>query len=356
MKVQMEQGLIEGTRKPSLWAPDFDTFLPASHRVYFPQSWQKFQRPFLGLPSRPLATTFLACATGVPCKMAETEAPAPAKRQRNGETGEEPLPGPAPSGAAPGRPGNVFHALLRRPLGFSEESLFSGTATEGSLDFAWLEGRPRRRQVFDFLHPGEDLVRHYSSLFCRLADAYRWFLPAMVVVNVLQALAELAILHWRLAIGLWSSRVAVLAFTAGSFSIEVALRLWSCIEEHPSLAERPILNRLRFLVKPLNSLDVLTVCLVWASLLLTVRDTQVSHMEVYFRLATALSMAAGGAAKSHSQLLRKDRSDTSLQPEKVLKYNFEADSWNVNVTFKKRRDRNRRSHLREPAPGGRLWL
>ncbi|CAJ1420636.1 unnamed protein product [Effrenium voratum] len=76
---------------------------------------------------------------------------------------------------------------------------------------------------------------------------------------------------------------------------------------------------------------------------MTLRDTQVSHMEVYFRLATALSMAAGGAAKSHSQLLRKDRSDTSLQPEKVLKYNFEADSWNVNVTFKKRRDRNRRS-------------
>ena len=49
----------------------------------------------------------------------------------------------------------------------------------------------------------------------------------------------------------------------------------------------------------------------------TVVTTTESIASPATRLATALSMAAGGAAKSHSQLLRKDRSDTSLQPEKA---------------------------------------
>ena len=44
-------------------------------------------------------------------------------------------------------------------------------------------------------------------------DAFPALLPNALqrVASLRQALAELAILHWRLAIGLWSSRVAVLA-------------------------------------------------------------------------------------------------------------------------------------------------
>jgi len=225
---------------------------------------------------------------------------------------------------------------LQRPLA-TQDSI------DGSIMSSWDVShwnRSLRRTTFDFLHPGEELLRYYSLRFCRLAKAHRRLIPALLVVNVLQALVVLLALHWRVADEVWELQLVVAAITAVIFTVEVLLRLWTCVEEHPDLLAQPTLTRLRFLMKPLNSLDMLTCFFLWAIVVVISKGRQVSHMEVLFRLALIFSMASGGTM---ARVSRSKHSTASLHPEKVLEYDFEADRWKTNVSFRSGGKKRRRS-------------
>ncbi len=87
-----------------------------------------------------------------------------------------------------------------------------------------------------------------------LERGLNWFLVVLIVLNilavVLETMASVARLYAR-AFDLFE------AFSVVVFSLEYALRIWSCIED-PRYA-RPITGRLRFALRPLVLIDLLAI-------------------------------------------------------------------------------------------------
>lgn len=226
---------------------------------------------------------------------------------------------------------------LQRPLA-TQESIDAGSITSTWEFSHW--HRSLRRMTFDFLHPGEELLRYYSWRFCRLAKLHSWLIPVLLLVNALQALAVLVALHLQVADELWKFRLLVAALTALIFSVEFLLRLWTCVEDHPALALQATLTRLRFLMKPSNSLDILTSGFLWAVVVVIFKRKEVTYPEAFFRLALIFSMASGGVMPRGSG---SKNSTASLHPEKILEYDFGADRWKTNVSFRSGGKKRRRS-------------
>jgi len=205
-----------------------------------------------------------------------------------------------------------------------------------------------RKITYDFLHPRDQgIEKYYSRIFYYSALALQWLLVSLVAINVTQAAVFLILLHWDVKLDDASQIVAgsdvVVVLTTVVFTLTFLLRLWSCVEEHPSLSLDPWRTRGRFLRRPLNALDLLSVILLWCIILQPLEHgfTQeagaggalsVAWRLGFKRILLALFVASGGVGQaSYNQVLTpKAKADGRMVEEKILEYDFQADSWRPN--------------------------
>jgi voltage-gated potassium channel len=103
-----------------------------------------------------------------------------------------------------------------------------------------------RRRTYEFLNSTKSTTR--------INRAFNVFIVTLILLNILAMILESVE-----RIHNWMPRVflAFEYFSVAVFSVEYALRLWSCVEESPY--RRPVLGRLRFVFTPLALVDLSAV-------------------------------------------------------------------------------------------------
>lgn len=135
-----------------------------------------------------------------------------------------------------------------------------------------------------------------------LSHAFNIFIVALILLNILAMVLESVqriddLMAW------WF--LAFEHFSVAIFSVEYALRIWSCVEEPPY--RRPILGRLRFAVTPLALVDLSAVLPFYLPFIQA--DLRVMRMFRMVRIMRVMRIAKlGRYSQSLQMLLRVVRS------------------------------------------------
>ncbi|OLP89461.1 Chloride channel protein 2, partial [Symbiodinium microadriaticum] len=223
-----------------------------------------------------------------------------------------------------------------------------------------------RKITYDFLHPRDQgIEKYYSRIFYYSSLALQWLLVSLVAINVAQAAVFLILLHWDVKLDDASQIVVgsdvVVVLTTVVFTLTFLTFGASTVgfQGGSTFWGRGVLRvrtRGRFLRRPLNALDLLSVILLWCIILQPLEHGYTQEggaggaLSMAWRLGLkrillALFVASGGVGQaSYNQVLTpKAKADGRMVEEKILEYDFQADSWRPNRRQSHAGDSKRRS-------------
>ena len=118
------------------------------------------------------------------------------------------------------------------------------------------KARTPRRITYLTLAPAEPNNEAEHRRIIWLSRAVDGFLITLIILNVTAVILEsVPSIEARFGIWfLWFERLSVLIFT-----VEYGARIWSSVEKSDEAKERPILSRLRYMMRPLSLADLIAI-------------------------------------------------------------------------------------------------
>ncbi|NQV54745.1 MAG: ion transporter [Rhodospirillales bacterium] len=123
-------------------------------------------------------------------------------------------------------------------------------------------------------------VLELSSPGDKLSDAFDWFMIVLIITNVIAVLLDsIPQIAEAYAAPFWLFDI----FSIIIFTIEYALRLWSCVDGAEAKYHQPVWGRLRYMLSPLSIIDLAAILPFYLGSLLGV-DLRVLRIFRLFRL------------------------------------------------------------------------